>query len=96
MVSNVYLHFFRQNKLCFQTIPGIGSRNFKNFALFANSVVFIMVSNVYLHFFDESRLLVDVVRGGVGSYGIVRGSAVWYRILQSGTEWYGMLRSGTC
>ena len=55
-----------------------------------------MVSNVYLHFFDESRLLVDVVRGGVGSYGIVRRSAVWYRILQSGTEWYGMLRSGTC
>ena len=24
MVSNIYLHFFRQNKLCFQAIPGIG------------------------------------------------------------------------
>ena len=74
MVSNVYLHFFRQNKVCFQAIPGMGWRNFENFALFANTAVFIMVSNVYLHFCDESRLWDDVVRGGMGSYGIVRRS----------------------
>ena len=55
-----------------------------------------MVSNVYLHFLVENRLWDDVVRGGMGSYGIVRRSTVWYRILQSGTEWYGVVRIGTC
>ena len=55
-----------------------------------------MVSNVYLHFFDECRLWDDVVRGGMGSYGIVQRSTVWYRILLSGTECYGVVRSGTC
>ena len=54
-----------------------------------------MVSNIYLHFFDENRLWDDVLRGGMGSYGIVRCSTVWYRILQSGTEWYALVRSGT-
>ena len=40
------------------------------------------------------KLWDDVVRGGMGSYGIVR-RTVWYRILQSGTEWYGVVPSGT-
>ena len=56
MVSNVYLHFFRQNKLCFQAIPGIGRQSFEIFDLFANTGVFIMVSNVYLHFFRQNKL----------------------------------------
>ena len=48
--------FFDENKLSFETIPGIAERNFENFALFANTGVFVMVSNVYLHFFDENKL----------------------------------------
>ena len=48
-----------------------------------------MVSNFYLQIFDESRLCDDVVRGGMGSYGIVRR-------IRCGTEWYGVVRSGTC
>ena len=63
MVSNVYLHFFRQNKLCFQTIPGIAETNFENFPLFANIAVFIMVPNVYLHFFRQNKLCFQTIPG---------------------------------
>ena len=57
-----------------------------------------MVSNIYLHFFDESRLWDDVVRGGMGSYGIIwriRCGTEWYGMVRSGTEWYGEVRVGT-
>ena len=63
MVSYVYVHFFRQNRPCCQAIPGIGYRNFENFALFANSGVFVMVFNVYLHFFRQNRLCFQTIPG---------------------------------
>ena len=57
------LHFFRQNRLCFQTIPGIAERNFENFPLFANIAVFIIVSNVYLYFFCQNKLCFQEIPG---------------------------------
>ena len=95
MVSNVYLHFFRQNKLCFQAVPGISYRNFKNFALFANSGVFIMVSNVYLsctEWYGEARCATMrywMVRSSTGWYGLVRGAMVWYGVVRRGTPRIG-------
>ena len=57
------LHFSRQNRLYFQTIPGISECNFENFLLFANIAVFIIVSNVYLHFFRQNKLCFEVIPG---------------------------------
>ena len=61
-VMFIYI-FFRQNKLCVQAIPGIGKWNFENFAVFANSGVFIMVSNVYFHFFRQNKVCFQAIPG---------------------------------
>ena len=105
MVSNVYLHFFRQNKLCFQTIPGIGWRNFENVALFANSAVFIMVSNVYLHFFCQNRLCFQQFQELANEILKILlclqtlGCLLWFPkfiwVVQSGTGWYGVVWGST-
>ena len=57
MVSNVYLHFFRQNRLCFQAIPGICQRNCRKFCFGCKQWSVYYGFQCFFSFFSSKQIL---------------------------------------